>query len=51
MTNLTCQKWFVKFLAGDFSLNNALPSGRPGKIHNDQIKTSTENNQRYPTRE
>ena len=23
MTDQTCQKWFVKFCAGDFSLDNA----------------------------
>ena len=25
----TCQKWFVKFRAGDFSLDYALQLGRP----------------------
>ena len=29
VTDPTCQKWFVKFYAGDLSLNNALWPGRP----------------------
>ena len=44
MTDRTCQKWFAKFCAGDFSLNDARWSG-----DNDQIETLIENNQRYTT--
>ena len=46
-----CQKWFAKFHAGDFSLDDAPWSGRPVEIDNDQSKTLSENNQRYTTQE
>ena len=49
VTDRTCQKWFVKFRAGDFSLDNAPWSGRPVEVDSDQIKTIIENNQRYTT--
>ena len=39
VTDQMCQKWFVKFGAGDFSLDNALWSGSPVEVDNDQIKT------------
>ena len=39
------QKWFVKFRAGDFSLDDALWSGRPVEVASNQIKTLIENNQ------
>ena len=41
----TCQKWFVKFCAGDFSLDDAPRSGRQVEIDHDQIKTRIENHQ------
>ena len=47
VTDQTCQKWFVKFRAGDFSLDDALWSGRPVEVDSDQIKTLIENNQHY----
>ena len=47
MIDRMCQKWFVKFHAGDFSLDDDPQSGRPV----DQIKTLIEKNQRYTTRE
>ena len=47
----TCQKWFAKFHAGDFSLDDAPRSGRAGEVDRDQIKTFIENNQRSTTRE
>ena len=31
MTDRMCQKWFVKFPAGDFSLDDAPRSGRPAE--------------------
>ena len=51
VTDRTCQKWFVKFHAGDFSLDNAPRLGRPVEIDSNQIKTIIENNQRYTMRE
>ena len=50
-TDQTCQKWFAKFPAGDFSLDDAPWSGRPVEVGNDQIETLTENNQCHSTRE
>ena len=38
MTNRMCQKWFAKFHAGDFLLDN-VPLSRPVEVDNDQIKT------------
>ena len=45
-----CQKWFAKFCAGDFSLEDAPWSGRPVEVDNDQIGILIENNQCYPQR-
>ena len=47
----TCQKWFAKFCAGDFSLDDAPWSGRPVEVDSDQIETIIENNQCYTTQE
>ena len=47
VTDRTCQKWFVKFHAGDFSLDHAPRSGRPAEVDSHQIETIIENNQRY----
>ena len=49
VTDRTCQKWFAKSRAGDFSLDDAPQSGRPVEVDSDQIKTVIENNQRYTT--
>ena len=49
VTDRMCQKWFVKFCAGDLSLDNAPWSGRPAEIGSHQIKTLIENNQRSTT--
>ena len=51
VTDQTCQKWFVKFHTGDFSLDNAPHLGRPVEVDSDQIETLIENNQRYTTEE
>ena len=51
LTDGMCQKWFVKFHAGDFSLNNAPQLGRPLEVDSNQIKTLTENNQYYTMQE
>ena len=48
VTDQICQKCFVKFCAGDFSLDDAPQSGRPGEVDSDQIQTLTENNQQIP---
>ena len=37
VTYRTCQKWFVQFCAGDFSLDDAPQSGRPVEVDSDQI--------------
>ena len=50
-TDRTCQKWFAKLHAGEFSLDDAPWSGRPGEVDSDQMKTVTENNQRSTTRD
>ena len=51
MTDRTYQKWFAKFRAGDFLLDNAPQSGRPVEVDSHQIETLIENNQCYTTRE
>ena len=51
VTDQTCQKWFAKFRARDFSLDDAPWSGKPVEVDSDQIETLTENNQCYTTRE
>ena len=38
-TDQMCQKWFAKFHAGDFSLDDAPGSGRPVEVDSDQIET------------
>ena len=37
-------KWFIKFRAGDFSLDDAPQSGRQLKVDSSQIETLIENN-------
>ena len=51
MTDRTCQKWFAKFCAGDFSLDDAPWSGRPAEVDSDQIETLIENSQHSTTQE
>ena len=51
VTNQTYQTWFVKFGAGDFSLDDAPWWGRPLEVDSEQIKTLIENNQHYTTKE
>ena len=43
------QKWFAKFHAGDFSLDDAPWSGRPVEVDSNQIETLIESNQRHTT--
>ena len=47
VTDRMCQKWFEKFHAGDFSLDNAPWSGRSVEVDSNQIETLIESNQRY----
>ena len=49
VTDQTCQKWFVKFCAGDFLLDNAPWWGRPGEVDRDRVETLIENKQHYTT--
>ena len=49
MEKMLCQKWFAKFCAGDFSLDDAPWWGRPVEVDSDQIETLIENNQSYTT--
>jgi len=46
-----CQRWFTRFRAGNFDLNDASRSGRPIKVDDDKIKALIESNPRYTTRE
>ena len=49
VTDRMYQKWFSKFCAGDFSLDNAPQSGRQGDVDSEQIATLIENNQHSTT--
>ena len=51
VTDGTCQEWFVRVCAGDFSLDNAPWPGGPVEDDNHQIETLIENNQHYTTQE
>ena len=51
VTDQMCQKWFMKFRAGDFSLDDVPWSGKPDEADSDQIKTLNENNKCYTTQE
>ena len=51
VTGRTCQKWFVKFCAGDFLLDDAPWSGGPVEVDSDQIEALIENNQHYTMQE
>ena len=51
VTDQMCQKWFVRFCAGNFSLDDALWPGRPGEVDSDQIETVIANNRCYTMQE
>ena len=51
VTDQMCQNWFVKFHAGDFSLDDAPPLGRPAEVNSDQIETLIVNSQRSTIQE
>ena len=44
VTDQMCQKWFVKFCAGDFSLDDAPWLDRPVEVGSNQIEALIENN-------
>ena len=44
VTDRMCQKWFVKFYAGDFSRVHAPWLGSPVEVDSGQIEALTENN-------
>ena len=48
VTDQTCQKWFAKLYAGDFSLNDVAWLGRPVEVDSNQTETLVEKNQHYP---
>ena len=47
MTDRMCQKWFVKFHAWDFWLDDAPRLDRPVEVDGDQTETLIESNQCY----
>ena len=51
VTDRRCQKWFAKFLTGDFSLDNDSQSHGPVEVDSNQTETLIENNQCYTTQE
>ena len=51
VTDRMCQKWFVKFHAWDFWLDDAPRLDRPVEVDGDQTETLIKNNQRYTTLE
>ena len=51
MTDHMCKKWFVKFHAGDSSLDDGPWLGKPVEADSDQIKTVIGNSQRYTMQE
>ena len=50
-TNEMCQKWFTKFHAGGFLVENPARSGRPVEVDSNQTETLIESNQRYTPQE
>ena len=46
-----CQKWFAKFPAGDFLLDDTPWLSRPIEVDSYQIETLIENNQHYTMQE
>ena len=49
MTDQTCQKCFLRFHTGAFSLGNAPQSGRPVELDRDNFEILIESNQWYTT--
>ena len=51
VTDQTFKKWFVKFCARVFLLDDATWSGSPAEVDSDQIKKLIENNKCYTMQE
>ena len=51
VTDQMSQNWFVRFDAGDSSLDDAPWSGRPVEVESNQIETLIENSECYTMRE
>ena len=51
VTDQMCQKWFVRFCAGGFSLEDAPRSSRPVEVDSYQIETLIESNLCYTMQE
>lgn len=51
VSDQTCQKWFVKFQAGDLSLGVAPQLGRAVEVDTDQVKTLIEQSALYHLRD
>ena len=49
VTDQMCQKWFAKFCAGDFLLDDVPQLARSVEVDGNQIETLIENNQHYTT--
>ena len=49
MSDQMCQKWFAKFHARNFLLDNAPRLGRPVEVDSNQIETLIENNKHFTT--
>ena len=51
VTDWACQKWFVKFHAGDFLRDDATQSGKTVEVDSNQIEILIENNRCYTMQE
>ena len=51
LTDQTCKKWFAKFCAGVFLLDDSPWLGRPVEIDSDRIETLIETSQCYTMQE
>ena len=47
----TCKKWFARFTAGDFDLNDRDRSGRPLEVNDDVFEALLEENPKQSSRE
>ena len=47
----TCKKWFARFTAGDFDLNDRDPSGRPLEANDDVLEALLEEDPKQSSKE